>query len=283
MIEIFFDLEKGNIKNANSKGFFESPLRRGVYFETNPDPRNGNYIFPQRSTSHVLKVFIPGLVRTDYAFIHRVVATIRPWREYCNSIRRLYEMEDDYLSQQEPVEGAKLSRVEQARLRRPKIHPVLEWWRENYDLIRDFATRRYAFNLVSYTKLLESPEEIIPPVIEWLGGGDVEAAVAAVDSKMRTQKDVFVDDIPDCVTEADQAVFDDFHDNFYRRSPLSGELIQKLNELDQKFRPIIQEQKIKGFEEMRRAFQAAGMSPVEAHKLAEKNDKTDFDPRPMEE
>ena len=86
----FMTVWEDSIKDANSKGFYESPLRKGVYFATNPNPKTGDYIHPAQCKSHVLKVFIPGLVRTDYSYIGRVVATIRPWREYCSSIRRLY-------------------------------------------------------------------------------------------------------------------------------------------------------------------------------------------------
>ena len=83
------------IKDANPGGFWESTLRRGVYHETNPDPATGTYLFPQATERHVVKVFIPGLIRSDRAFIGKAIATIRPWRQYVRSVTRLYEMEQE--------------------------------------------------------------------------------------------------------------------------------------------------------------------------------------------
>ena len=65
-----------------------------------------------------------------YAFIHRVVGTIRPWREYTTSLRRLYDMEDAFLQRAAEKEGALLSPYEMAVLQRGTLHPALEWWRK---------------------------------------------------------------------------------------------------------------------------------------------------------
>ncbi|MBK9648786.1 MAG: hypothetical protein IPO67_27155 [Deltaproteobacteria bacterium] len=35
-----------SIRDANPKGFYESILRRGVYYATNPHPKTGAYISP---------------------------------------------------------------------------------------------------------------------------------------------------------------------------------------------------------------------------------------------
>src|SRR5262245_45563518 len=80
--------EKNNAA-LNAEGFYETNLRLGINFETNPDPTTGAYIRPDQVTRHVVKVFIPGLIRTDLAFVGRVVATVRHWREYVQSIDRL--------------------------------------------------------------------------------------------------------------------------------------------------------------------------------------------------
>ena len=106
--------------------------------------QNGSLSLSTKTKIHAIKVFIPGLVRSDLAFIHRVVGTIRPWREYTTSLRRLYDMEDAFLQEQPKKERALLSPYEMAVLQRGTLHPALEWWREKY-LIRNFATRRFAF------------------------------------------------------------------------------------------------------------------------------------------
>ena len=258
-----------SIKEANPRGFFESPLRKGVYFATNPNPKDGRYIHPAAVQKHVLKVFIPGLVRTDFAFIQRVVATIRPWREYCHSIRRLYSIEDEYLKTREKKEGEPLPPLEMARLRRPPMHPALEWWRENYDLIRDFATRRYAFNLVSYQKLLDDPQGVIEPVLNWCGAPEIQKGIDAVEPKLNTQKNIKnVEDAP--LTDEYETIFDEFHDFFYRQDPLSGAFISKLNDLDEVLSPMIKEARDKGRAQMRKVLTESGFLAHEAEKVVEK-------------
>lgn len=92
--EAFPSVWEESIREANPRGFFESRLRQGVFFATNPDPESGEFIFPDPSKNHAVKVFVPGLVRTDYAFIDRVVGTMRHWSAYSTSLSRLYELED---------------------------------------------------------------------------------------------------------------------------------------------------------------------------------------------
>src|SRR5688500_18403904 len=74
------------IRQANPEGFYESPLRTGIYYATNPNPRTGAYLFPQSTRRTAVKVFVPGLVRSDMAFVDRVIATMRNPREYVHSL-----------------------------------------------------------------------------------------------------------------------------------------------------------------------------------------------------
>ena len=56
------------------------------------------YLPPEQTRAHAVKIFIPGLVRTDVAFIDRCVATVRGWRDYVRSIRRVEAMDFDILA-----------------------------------------------------------------------------------------------------------------------------------------------------------------------------------------
>ena len=90
---------------------------------------------------------------------------------------------------------------------------------ENYDLIRNFITRRFPINLVSYQKLLDNPTEVIPPVLEWCGGGDVEAALSAVNRNLNTQRNIqSIDDAP--ISNEYLDVFDELHAHFYDQKPM---------------------------------------------------------------
>lgn len=212
------------IREANPAGFYESLLRLGIYYKTNPHPKTGTYFFPEQVEQHVVKVFIPGLVRSDRAFIGQVVATMRPWREYEASLLRLYAMEDAKLPQ----------------MRRPprRLPPALEWWAENFQLLRDIATRRYRVHVQSYDGLLRDPSKVIAEVIDWLGHGDANAAVEAVQPELRTQEKPESDSIePELAT-----VFDELYAAIDRGDAVSSAFVEMLNETNIILAPRIAEQ-----------------------------------------
>ncbi|MCB9777678.1 MAG: hypothetical protein H6742_03865 [Alphaproteobacteria bacterium] len=208
------------LQAANPAGFYESRLRAGVYFATNPDPQTGVYLHPEDTREHALKVFIPGLIRTDRAFITQVVATIRPWREYTRSMERL-EAESAAAR-----ERAGLS----APPRRPELPLPVEWWFEVYHLVRDVSLRRYPFHLVSYDRVLERSDEEIAGVLGWLGGGDVEAAVAAVQPGLRTQEAPDVD-VTGLLDEEAVDLFDRFYTSIHTERVLPTALLGEMNAL----------------------------------------------------
>lgn len=231
--EAFLGNWEDSIRLANPKGFYESPLRKGVYYATNPHPRTGEFIHPGPSKRHAVKVFIPGVVRSDYAYLWRVVATMRHWRAYHASLNRLYEMEDRFM--QGRVERGEASERDQERradalARRDRLPPVVEWWFDNYKLIRDIATRRYPVNLVTYERLLQDPEPVIAKVLDWLGGGDVQAACAAIDPGLRNFKAQEPFDESALGIDAETlAIFDELHHQVHTKQALTGALLKQLN------------------------------------------------------
>ena len=209
------------LKEANPKGFYESVFVAGVYYATNPHPETGAYLFAEQTRTHVAKVFIPGLVRTDMAFIDRVIATVRDWREYGASLDRMRSLGGEDR--------------EQALFDVP-VSPALRWWSENFALVRDIATRRYAAHVLSYDRLLADPEREISTVLRWLGGGDLDAAVATVDTSMRTQRREA--SVPDAsLAPRHAAVFDELFDHFHTGRDLSPSFVELLNRTDQELRP----------------------------------------------
>ncbi len=220
------------IAGANPRGFFESRFRQGVFYRTNPDPKTGDFLHPKQVRRHVVKVFVPGLVRTDMAYIHRVVATMRHWREYAPSLARLYSMEDDYARIRATEVGADPDqRVAGLVARRSPLPPAIEWWFETYDLIRDLTTRRYPFHLTTYDRVLADPEAQIRKVLAWIGGEpDAEAACAAVAGTLRSVGPARVAEDADGVTVEDARVFDALCDMVHERGKLSREILVALNE-----------------------------------------------------
>lgn len=206
-----------SIKSANPNGFFESKFRQGVYHATNPDPETGQFLHPKNVRRHVVKIFIPGLVRTDYAYISAVVATMRDWREYCASLSRLYSLEEEFRArspQAPPVSVAKMP-------------PALEWWFENYDLVRNMVTRGFPFHLTTYDRLLRAPEEEIGKVLAWLKDGQLKPALEAVRPELRTQKDTVLDD---SLVSDFAGFFDEFYAAVDKDRSLNAALIDKLNQ-----------------------------------------------------
>jgi hypothetical protein len=239
------------IRDANPSGFYESILRRGIYYRTNPHPTTGDYFFPEQVARHVVKVFIPGLVRSDRAFIGKVVATMRPWREYEASLGRLWAMEDEKRPPDFPVP--------------PRLAAHHEWWAENFALIRDVATRRYAVNVQSYDSLLADPPRVIRETLGWLGEGDAEAAIAAVKPEHRTQHDITSDSFAPEVAE----ICDELYAYIHERRALTSAFIAKLNDTDRALQPELREAHLKlrdaqrAFAEARARARAAGLDVPE--------------------
>ncbi|HEY0138199.1 MAG TPA: hypothetical protein VGB85_29145 [Nannocystis sp.] len=213
------------IKAANPEGFYESHLRRGIYFRTNPHPKTGSYLFPEQVAHHAVKVFIPGLARTDRAYIGKVIATVREWREYESSIRRLYAIEDE--SRRNEGKGAFIPEE--------RMPGALEWWAENFALVRDIAVRRYPVHVQTYEGLLADPEKVIRDVIKWLGRGDADKGLAAVKPEHRTQNRPPSDTVEPEIAE----VFDAFYAAMHAGKGLDAALLQKLNDTNEILAPRI--------------------------------------------
>ena len=231
------------IKEANPHGFYESILRRGIYYATNPHPQSGVYVPPSGTEQVVVKVFPPGLVRTDLAFIDKVIVTMRPWREYVASIERLYEMEHAF----------RLAKVERGPgpQRPPKLAAHLEWWLDNYLVVRDIATRGYPARITTYHRVLRDPRSVVTEVFRYLGAGDVEAAVERVSPETRTQH------MPDVEAEIDPehiALFDELFTTVDEGRGLSVELITKMNAVHEALLPQVDQQieEVRAFNQARR-------------------------------
>lgn len=222
------------LREANPSGFYESLLRQGIYWRTNPHPRTGAYFFPEQVERHVVKVFIPGLVRSDRAYIGRVVATVREWREYESSLHRLYAMEDKARLERRPDSRGPV-----------RFPPALEWWSENFALVRDIAIRRYPVHVQSYDGLISDPEQVIRKTLQWigdktqgpgLGAIDVDKAIAAVQPQNRTQTR------PESNTMEPEfaAMFDALYEAIHAGKGLERDLIKALNDTNTKLVPRIQ-------------------------------------------
>lgn len=226
------------IYDANPAGFYESYFRRGINFTTNPHPRTGTYLAPAATRQHAVKVFVPGLVRSDLAYIDHVVATIRPWREYVASLARLHAMEE-----------AARERVTDPAQPQPPA-PVyeraeLEWWRENYMLLADVVTRGYPFFLVAYDAVIRDAEAILAEVFAWLGSGDVAAAAAATRPDLRTQDKDAATHPQVIAAEAElstevTATFDALYDMALARRPLDQAMVDRLNATQEMLEPLLQ-------------------------------------------
>ena len=219
-----------SIRLANSEGFYESRLRHGIYYRTNPDPTTGTFMFPQQVARYAVKVFVPGVIRTDYAYISRVICTMRRWQEYGPSLARLHQMEDAYIAQRR-AEGKVVDndREEESavRVRRGEIPAWMEWWSENYGMIRDFSVRRYPLQMLTFEKLIADPGVELTRIFKWLGEGNVDAAVSVVKPGLNTQKAL---PAPEGVDHDLAQVFDDFYDMGNKGERLSPAFAQKLNE-----------------------------------------------------
>lgn len=208
--------------DANPDGFYESQLLAGIYHRTNPSPLTGAYLAPEQTRAHAVKVMIPGLVRSDVAFIDRCIATVRPWREYVASVRRL-----------ERIMGAKGG---------ARLPPHLVWWSENFALVRDIATRRYPAHVIAYGAVLAEPERHVHEVLAWVGAGDPDRAVAAVSpTGQRSEPLPAAGERPDDLEQAQIDVFDAFYERVQAEQPLEASLIAEMNRVHDQLQPQLVE------------------------------------------
>ena len=219
------------IAAANRRGFFESGLRKGIFYATNPHPETGVFLRPDQTRRVVVKVFTTGLVRTDYAYLDRVIGTMRDWREYSRSLRRLYSMENAWMEGRLAEGAVTAEEVERMHQARGPLPPAVEWWFQNYDLMRDVAVRQYPFHLTTFDRVLADPEREIAPVLKWLGGGDLAGALAAVDGAMRTQRAAPpAGDSQEDVDDETAALFDELYGHIDAGRGLSTAFLGRMNE-----------------------------------------------------
>lgn len=214
------------LRDANPYGFHESLLRHGIYYRTNPHPATGEYVRADEVRGHAVKVFLPGLVRTDAAYLDRVLVTVRPWREYEASLRRLHAIDDQRMR----------SDAARARAARRRMPAALEWWDEHVTFLRDLSLRGYACHVQSYDGVLDDPRGVLERTFAWLGvDADVEAAIASVRPHARTQRAPASDSVPPHVAE----VFDAFYDAVHRGEGLDATLIARINATHRELEPEI--------------------------------------------
>ena len=221
---------ESTLKEANKEGFYESMLRAGIYYATNPHPKTGAYFFPEQVEGHCVKVFIPGLVRTDRAYIGRVIASVREWREHEASLQRLYAMEDAERAAAVGSEGADASPPE-------RMPPALEWWAENFALVRDISIRRYPVHAQSYDGLLRDPDRVIRETIGWLGRGDASRALATPKPQHRHFQKPESSSVPAEAIE----VFDELYDTIDRQRELSHPFLLRLNDCNERLMPLLEQ------------------------------------------
>ncbi|MBZ5708131.1 hypothetical protein [Nannocystis pusilla] len=215
------------IQEANPDGFYETLLRHGIYYRTNPNPTTGEYFLPDHVEGYAVKVFIPGVIRSERAYITHLVANVREWREYEASILRLYAIEREAFAragQPVPEDSS-------------YFPPAYEWWMENFALVRDISLRRYPARLQTYDQVLADPARVVTEVLRWVGRGDVDAAVAAIKPGRRTQHRSDSNSVPPALAR----VFDDLYAAVAAGGPVPASLLRQLNDTNRQLLPELGE------------------------------------------
>jgi hypothetical protein len=241
------------IREANKQGFFESPLRLGIYYATNPHPRTGAFLAPKETRRLAVKVFAVGLVKSDLAYVDKVVASMRHWREYKRSLERLYGMERE----NKLAKAARVGRPPEAVPEVSTISPVLEWWSDNYALIRDALIRRYPMHMISYASVLRQTDKVVRETVAWVGGGDADAAVASVQELLRTQRVDEKSEEESGVSPEHERLFDELYARVDDRKPLDAAFIDRLNAAHDQLAPQIVEAEKRARERRKQARERA--------------------------
>jgi hypothetical protein len=156
-----------------------------------------------------------------------VIASVREWREHEASLGRLHAMEDADRIAAGGEDGPP-----------ERMPPALEWWSENFALVRDISIRRYPVHAQSYDGLLRDPERVIRETIQWLGQGDAEGALKAPKPQHRNfERPVSSSGIPGDAAE----VFDELYAAIDQRRELTAAFLVKLNQTNELLAPQLRE------------------------------------------
>jgi hypothetical protein len=242
-----------SLKDANPDGFYESILRQGIYFRTNPHPTTGAYFMPGDVKGFAVKVFVPGVIRSERAYVDLLVAKVRKWREYEASINRLYALEDQDRRAKNPDAAEPFH-----------FPPAFEWWMENFALMRDISLRGYDCQLQTYDEVLAEPSRVIPEVLGRMGIADanIEAAVAAVKPDNRTQNEDTAALESSSVPDELAVMFDELYEVVRDRRPVSGDFLRRLNDTNRRLLPTLSELQTKVVQSMSKIQRETGAKPT---------------------
>lgn len=210
------------IGDANPQGFFESQFREGIYHRTNPHPGSGAFLSPEAAAGQAVKVFPYGLVRSDLAYIEKVVVTLRSWRDYVPSVARLLSLEREYFDGQPALPA--LQQPE------PRVPHWVVWWVETFQVFRDLATRRHKAAVQTYDSAVHDPGGVVLPVLKWLGAPSPQAGLDAIDAALRGAPEL------PWPTEEPRppghlaVLFDEIFETVNSREPLAPEALSKMND-----------------------------------------------------
>jgi len=203
---------------ANKNGFYESKLIDGINYHTNPDPISGAYFSPQQTEEYAVKVLADGLVRSDVAFISKVIVTVRAWRDCEASRLRLKNIMNDQSSSINLPAG-------------------YIWWSAYAGLVHDMMSRQYSAAVFSYEALLQDPQKIVSQVFNWLGKGDTVKAAAAVEQSLQTQKNITLPEVNHDHSE----IFDELYQALDQNIQITQPFYDKLAETNRKIQAEIDE------------------------------------------
>lgn len=209
---------------------YDSFLRTGIYYRTNPHPVTGRYFVPDDVRGCAVKVATLGVVRTEGGYIEKLVANVLDWREYEATLSRLEARQDEARAREDPT-----------AVPRFRFPPAYQWWMENFALIRDIGLRRYPARLQTCTQIRENPVERIDQTLRWLGLSTafdpkwVDVHEHLPEPEEAPYSDVIEPDI--------EQVFDDLYAAIDAGTPLSSTLLAKLYETNAELMPRLRELK----------------------------------------
>lgn len=215
------------IAATNPSGFHESSLRDGIYYKTNPHPRTGRYLRHDKTHHFAVTVSAQGVVRSDMAFLDRVVLSIRPFRQYVRSVSRRLEQERQ----------AKSEEVGLALPVPPNIAHALRWWDDNLCVLRDSIVRGYPLRAIAHDTAL-GDADALADTLHWLRAPDVEAGLAQAEPQQGGQSGVWLEErdsfgLPSQATD----VFDELYERVRSSRGLDADFIQRTKETDDLLQP----------------------------------------------
>ena len=207
--------EKRTEKNKDLE-FPQNPSETGFWEDMNIVDNGCNNVTmninPENLKDHAAKIFFSGMIKTDLAYIDKVILCIRDCKSYTSSWEKVLSFnlkENNKKTEKYP-------------------YPIGTEFVCKYSiLLKDYVKRKYKMIVIDYDQMLNDPEKICTNLKSFIGSGRFDLSKNLIDKKFNNHSNV-------SCSEKDEFApgFFDFADNMHnslKNGNISAQFLENIN------------------------------------------------------